>query len=78
MDCGRKRAEFNGPDALMIHGGDMDMKMRKWENENRSLIGRMGNISVTGRGVVESESDKVLDQKMQENKVHGKDVAHER
>jgi hypothetical protein len=52
-------------------------EMQKWENENWSLIGRTANLTVAGRGVVGGEWDKMSDQKMQEKKVHRKDVSEE-
>ena len=52
-------------------------EMQKWENANRSLIGRTGNLAATGRGVVGDEDGKVLDEKMQKKKVHMKDVTEQ-
>jgi hypothetical protein len=41
-------------------------------------IYRKADISASGRGVVGGESDKMLDEKMQEKKVHMKSVAYYR
>jgi hypothetical protein len=40
--------------------------MQKWQKENWSLIGRSAKLTTTGRAVVEDESGKMTDQKMQE------------
>jgi hypothetical protein len=51
--------------------------MQKWENEDLILIGRTANLTATRWGVVGCESDKMLAQKMQEKKKHGKDISEE-
>jgi hypothetical protein len=43
----------------------------------RMEIYRKSNISVTGRGVVEGEGDKMSDRKMQEKTAKTIDTAHE-